>query len=63
MTDAMNRFAEITQIAEFGGAKNLRDPSLWPLGLPKETGEEQQNYGCCEIPECISLDNAISFED
>ena len=42
LTEALKNFDEITSIEEYGSGKkyeNLRDTSLWPHGLPRNSSE------------------------
>ena len=59
----MNRFAEITQIAEFGGGKDLRGSSCWPEGLSKPQELHSDSDSSTTTPEGLSKENYIDFKD
>ena len=57
LTEALKNFDEITSIHEYGSGKkyqNLRDTSLWPHGLPRNTDEKDLDI-LEPKPEILSL--------
>ena len=57
LTEALRNFDEITSIEQYGSGKkyeNLRDTSLWPHGLPRNTDENDLDI-LEPRPEVLSL--------